>query len=30
MNTREELDLAFQELETGTFIKHRDPMFLIL
>ena len=30
MNTREELDLAFQELETGTFIKHRDPMFLLL
>ena len=24
MNTREELDLAFQELETGQFIKHRQ------
>jgi hypothetical protein len=22
MNTREELELAFQELEAGTFIKH--------
>jgi redox-sensitive bicupin YhaK (pirin superfamily) len=22
MNTREELDLAFRELENGTFIKH--------
>lgn len=25
MNTREELDLAFEELEQGTFIKHSHP-----
>ena len=30
MNTKEELDLAFRELEEGTFIRHKDPTFLIL
>lgn len=28
MNTREELDLAFEELEKGTFIKHARPKML--
>jgi len=26
MNTQEELDEAFEELEDGTFLQHRDPM----
>ena len=30
MNTKEELDLAFRELEEGKFIRHKDPTFLIL
>ncbi len=30
MNTKEELELAFRELEEGTFIRHKDPTFLIL
>lgn len=30
MNTKEELDLAFRELDEGTFIKHKEPTFLIL
>jgi hypothetical protein len=25
MNTQEELDEAFEELEDGTFLQHRDP-----
>jgi redox-sensitive bicupin YhaK (pirin superfamily) len=25
MNTQEELDEAFEELEEGTFLQHRDP-----
>jgi redox-sensitive bicupin YhaK (pirin superfamily) len=27
MNTKEELDLAFDELDSGTFIKHNNPVF---
>jgi len=30
MNTKEELELAFRELDEGTFIKHKEPTFLIL
>ncbi|MDP3452900.1 MAG: pirin family protein [Bacteroidales bacterium] len=28
MNTREELDLAFEELDNKTFIKHEKPLYL--
>ncbi len=30
MNTKEELELAFRELDEGTFIKHKEPTFLVL
>jgi quercetin 2,3-dioxygenase len=30
MNTKEEIDRAFRELDEGTFIRHKDPTFLIL